>query len=438
MLTVVRAFGLAFALVAVLTACESLSNAATMPPEAISAPPSWNVHVVLPDLSPEFETPPGQPNQPLVMIYSIGRLVGLNLLAGRPLPPDEIPLSDLTARFVGWTPVYLPKSSFSLDDQILFSCAIIDGELIARVRDAILAAGFDPAKVAPGDGYVAFFKNVIPPNYPTDRLVINWRTNQIVLYPVLDLATELNVPSFRWRIYQVADGQRVLIADWPVVVGKPSTRTPMVPHLLMNEMEHYPHWIDPETMRYVDPGPHNPLGIWKLRSSLTNKRWYYHGTNNPKLLGRDWRAFSHGCVRNENENIRRLGWVLVSHNAGEELRPGLVTGRLDVIPETRTRVTPLVRGVQAHNYYDTIAVLRHDPPENSVLVFYPNIYGVDWENENFHFSNLDHLTDTLVDLGITPDKIDEDRAEDLLKRMRKIRVATEMPVKDLLATEPGS
>jgi hypothetical protein len=203
-------------------------------------------------------------------------------------------------------------------------------------------------------------------------------------------------------------------------------------------MEHYPHWIDPETMRYVDPGPHNPLGIWKLRSSLTNKRWYYHGTNNPKLLGRDWRAFSHGCVRNENENIRRLGWVLVSHNAGEELRPGLVTGRLDVIPETRTRVTPLVRGVQAHNYYDTIAVLRHDPPENSVLVFYPNIYGVDWENENFHFSNLDHLTDTLVDLGITPDKIDEDRAEDLLKRMRKIRVATEMPVKDLLATEPGS
>ena len=419
-------------LIFALADCEPVSSASTLPPNSVNVPPSLNMHAIIPDLSPDFETPADAPDLPNVMIYSIERLVKIHALLGCPPLPDEIPLSELTSHFAGWKPIYLPKSDCSLDDQILFSAAIIDGAFIAKVRDAILATGFDPAKVDPGDGHVALFKDFIPANYPSDNLVINRRANQIVLYPVLDLEADLNVPAFRWRIYQMVDGQRNLIADWPVVVGRPSKRTQIVPQIMMDQMEHYPSWTDPETGRYVGPGPRNPLGIWKLKSSFNRRRWYYHGTNQPKLLGRDWRAFSHGCIRNDNDNIRRLGWLLVSHNAGSELRPGLVTGRLDVIPEKRTRVVPLVHAVQARNYYDTVEVLRRDPLEDSLLVFYPNIYWVSGENEVYHLTTLDHLRQTLLDLGIPPDQFDEQRAQILLAKMKRIRVTAEAPVKQVL------
>ncbi len=414
-----------------LAACDPVSNAATLSPLALTAPP-FNPYTIIPDIAPDFETPPEATDQPPVMIYSVEKLMRLYAYSDKPLPPDEISLAMLTDRFSGWKPVYLHQTDFVLDDTIVLAAGLLDNDLVVRVREGILATGFELAKVGPGEGYVALIKDTIPDHYPTEEVVINWRTRELVLYPLYELATELNVPAFRWRIYQLVDGQRIQIVDWPVVVGRPNKRTPIIPFVVMDQIEHYPSWTDPETGRYVGPGTHNPLGIWKLKSSSPHRRWYYHGTNQPKLLGRDWRAFSHGCIRNANENIRRLALFLLSHNAGEELRPGLVTGRIDVIPEKRTRVVPLVRGVQARNHYDTIEVLRRDPVEKSSLVFYPNVYWVGGENDVYRLTTLDHLRETIAALGILPEKLDEAKAAALVTQMRKIRLRTEVPVGEVV------
>jgi len=390
-------------------------------------------------LLPEFNPPALYPptfglatEKPDVFILSIQQLVQLYYNVMHEMPAEEIMLSTLTSFYPDWMPVYVPISNNDLDDQILLSTGIIDNTLIERVRDDIYATGFDPSDQKEGDGFVAFLRGVIPAHYRTGRLLINWAENRIAAWPIQDLVGELNIPVFRWRIWHIVNNERYLIADWPVVVGKTSTRSRLVEDLPMDQIEHYPPWTDPETKEYVAPGVKNPLGLWKLKSTFTRHIWYYHGTNHPWLLKRPYRAFSHGCIRNDNTNIRRLAWLLLSHNAGEEVKPGLASGRIDVFPEKRNRIVPLLKPVQAHNVYDTIMVEKKNPLPESVISFYPNVYWIGVETEVYHLTTMDNLQQKLQQLGVGPDEVDPDLAAELVQKMRKITKPELVPVKAIL------
>ena len=383
------------------------------------------------------QTEQAEHHKPGVHVVDVDRLVELYEFFTKHLPPDEVPLSHLTACFRGWVPVYLPAGPYKLEDQLLLSTGIIDRDLLQTVGEALVEAGYDPVARPAERGYVALVKNLIPRHYPTDRIVLAWRENRIALWPVMKLASELNIPAYRWRLFHVVDGRRYMIADWPVVVGKNSTRT-RVAQLPMDQVEHYPPWTDPETREHVRPGPGNPLGLWKLRSTHTRRLWYYHGTNRPRLLKRTYRAFSHGCIRNDNDNIRRLGWLLLSHNAGLEMEPGLVAGRTDIFPQRKYRVVPLVEPVMAENRYDTIEVARKDPMVESVVTFYPNVYGIGAQGNLYRLTTQEHLMAELKAIGVPSGRIDPKSLHRTIQSVRSVRRPAHVEVNRLITNHLAS
>jgi murein L,D-transpeptidase YcbB/YkuD len=78
-----------------------------------------------------------------------------------------------------------------------------------------------------------------------------------------------------------------MVAETSVVRFRP-TWTP-TPSMVRNE------GLSPETR---PPGSNNPLGLMAVRLD-PGLLIYLHGTNSPKLFGREMRALSHGCIRVE-------------------------------------------------------------------------------------------------------------------------------------------
>lgn len=97
-------------------------------------------------------------------------------------------------------------------------------------------------------------------------------------------------------VYIVQDISRTLLFYYehgalrrvfPVVMGKPSTPTPVGRFAVYSKT--------------TGPNPaFGPLVLSYLRG------YGIHGTNQPYLLARRWRYYSHGCTRNYNANIRWL------------------------------------------------------------------------------------------------------------------------------------
>ena len=372
-------------------------------------------------------------NNAPVHLVSVEKLVKLYSFFTKQLPPDEVLLYYLTSVFKGWTPVYLPPSDYDLEDQILISAGIIDMELITQLQDAILNAGYRPEKMKTKGGYVAFVKGIIPQHYPSDRIVINWPEGKIVQWPVMVLESELNIPAYRWRVWHIVKGERHLLADWPVIVGKTSTRT-RVAFLPMDQLERYPPWTDPETKKYVEPGPRNPLGVWKLKSTYTRRLWYYHGTNKPHLLKRTYRAFSHGCIRNDNDNIRRLSWLLLTHNAGTEVKTGMVTGRTDIFQIKRWRKIKLIRPVMARNVYDTIEVKAAKLAPESIVTIYPNVYSIKLQTDFYRPTTVKHLKQELTKLGIQAEQLDSYKLRSMVWASKHLRRPKNLSAKTFLQT----
>ena len=139
------------------------------------------------------------------------------------------------------------------------------------------------------DTYVNFY---VPKNYLEERPKILW---------------ELNIPAFQSHIYQIYSGDTILLDIWPNVVGKPSTRT-FTGHYQAFRLRNWPFWKDPESpdsVRPTPPGPNNPLGLFVVHYDENSLR-YFHGTNKNYLLSKEYRALSHGCVRNDNGNIAKM------------------------------------------------------------------------------------------------------------------------------------
>ncbi len=132
------------------------------------------------------------------------------------------------------------------------------------------------------------------------------------LDPAPTMLWELNVPEFTSRIYQIYNNDTILISIWPNVVGAPSTKT-YTGYYNIFRLRNWPSWKDPESDPLepgTPPGPGNPLGLFAAHYDENSLR-YFHGTNKNYLLKNEYRALSHGCVRNDNGNIDKMKRFIV-------------------------------------------------------------------------------------------------------------------------------
>lgn len=170
----------------------------------------------------------------------------------------------------------------------------------------------------------------------------------------------VNVPSF--ELIALQDGVPVLRSR--VVVGQPRTGTPeMLSSMLAVQFN--PSWtptpsmIRSEGLRYMPPGPRNPLG--RVMFDLDNDEFIYlHDTNERALFNRAQRALSHGCIR--VEQARALAaWAL-----------GVPEQEIDaMIARGTTYSVPLTEAIPVSLAYHT-----QFPDESGQIVSYPDIYGI--------------------------------------------------------------
>lgn len=152
----------------------------------------------------------------------------------------------------------------------------------------------------------------------------------------------VNIPSY--ELIALQDGVPVLRSK--VVVGRPVSPTP---ELLssMQAVQFNPSWtptpamIRNEGLRFMPPGPQNPLG--RILFDLDNdEAIYLHDTNEKQLFGRTQRALSHGCVR--VEQARALAaWAL-----------GVPESEIDALAaQGRTLSVPLTENIPVSLVYYT-------------------------------------------------------------------------------------
>jgi hypothetical protein len=128
------------------------------------------------------------------------------------------------------------------------------------------------------------------------------------LVDTADIMWELNIPEFRSRIYQYYGDKVVLLDTWNNVVGTNSDKT-YTGHFEAYKLRNWPSWKDPDPKKaHLDatpPGPKNPLGLFVVHYDENSLR-YFHGTNKNDLVYSKMRNLSHGCVRNDNDNIAKM------------------------------------------------------------------------------------------------------------------------------------
>jgi len=142
---------------------------------------------------------------------------------------------------------------------------------------------------------------------------VNIKVPENYLEPHPKILWELNIPEFTSRIYQIYKNDTILIDIWPNVCGKPSTKT-YTGHYEAFRIRNWPTWKDPESDPLepaTPPGPGNPLGLFVVHYDENSLR-YFHGTNKNYLLKNEYRALSHGCVRNDNKNIEKMKQFIVN------------------------------------------------------------------------------------------------------------------------------
>lgn len=200
----------------------------------------------------------------------------------------------------GYTKVTLPLESVdNIDAQIeeyLFDLwPIMNDEEIEAIKGSK-----DIGKKLVNDtlGLVEFSLNINVPSHYLD--------------PEPTMLWELNIPEFTSRIYQIYNNDTILITVWPNVVGAPSTKT-YTGYYNIFRLRNWPTWKDPESDPLepgTPPGPGNPLGLFAAHYDENSLR-YFHGTNRNGLLKNEYRALSHGCVRNDNGNIDKMKKFIV-------------------------------------------------------------------------------------------------------------------------------
>lgn len=138
----------------------------------------------------------------------------------------------------------------------------------------------------------------VPENFLVDSTKIFW---------------ELNIPEFQSRIFQLYNGQSIYIDTWPNVVGTINDKT-YTGNFEAYRVRNYPFYKDPDPKKAhlspTPPGKGNPLGLFVVHYDENSLR-YFHGTNKNNLLYSKMRNLSHGCVRNDNDNIEKMKQFII-------------------------------------------------------------------------------------------------------------------------------
>jgi hypothetical protein len=327
-------------------------------------------------------------------------------------PTGKKKLAELP-RLPGTEYLWLPfNGKRNVEEAIVAGTGVLEDQEIRKIKTNLWS--FDYSK--PG---LVVCEYEIPEIYRHRETVVDFDTNS-ASYPKFQLHTVLNIPAFRWRIYLKGENDKdAQIADWPVVVGKVGRKS-QVGSYELTHLEHYPSWVDPDTHEYVSPGPHNPLGIWKI--FRPGMRWYYHGTNKEEILNSEQRARSRGCVRNKNWNIAKLAIVLLTRAVENP-------NALDIYDEKLNRRTcrkrvALSNPVIAKNVYDTIEF----DERSQELVFYPNIYGYSKESSYVRLTNICHAEEEIEKYK---SDIDYKKLERVVKRAQGISLPLRVKLSEL-------
>ncbi|MDD5098569.1 MAG: hypothetical protein PHD31_02545, partial [Candidatus Pacebacteria bacterium] len=163
----------------------------------------------------------------------------------------------------------------------------------------------------------------------------------------------------------------------------------------------------------------------KILDHQYDGHWYFHGTNQEKLLKNEKRAISHGCHRNMNDNIAYLAGFLLSR----------FSDKLDVFDmpvSNGTRKVRLNAQIPTIKKYDTIEVFVSANPDESQIIFYPNVYGFSNESEFIQLTNIVHLKKDLVSAGFSEERLDMQKLCDLAEKAKKAKNSFTANVKDYL------
>ena len=171
----------------------------------------------------------------------------------------------------------------------------------------------------------------------------------------------VNVPSFELVAFE--DGTPVLWSR--VIVGTPEMRTPRI-DTFTDRVIFRPSWRPTPDMvasgevpdRVFPAGPGNPMGAVAITLE-TRLDVALHDTNQPHLFDREWRAFSHGCIR--VQKWEALAAWLLDHD--EEWVRTMASG-----PAGRGVVTPSVPVLI--RYYTRF------PTEDGTVMSYPDLYSL--------------------------------------------------------------
>jgi lipoprotein-anchoring transpeptidase ErfK/SrfK len=137
---------------------------------------------------------------------------------------------------------------------------------------------------------------------------VTYKVSQNYLADTAKILWELNIPEFKSRLYQLFKQDTVYLDTWNNVVGANGTKT-YTGHFEAYRIRNWPSWKDPdkgkEHLAPTPPGPKNPLGLFVVHYDENSLR-YFHGTNKNDLVYSKMRNLSHGCVRNDNDNIAKM------------------------------------------------------------------------------------------------------------------------------------
>ncbi|MFZ1320513.1 MAG: L,D-transpeptidase family protein [Ignavibacteria bacterium] len=186
--------------------------------------------------------------------------------------------------------IYLMKDKFPIISDTDLN-KIISTKSLTSINNPDTANGFESE-----EKFKVSFN--VPENFLVDSTKIFW---------------ELNIPEFQSKIYQLYNGQKIYIDTWPNVVGTINDKT-YTGNFEAYRVRNYPFYKDPDPKKAhlspTPPGIGNPLGLFVVHYDENSLR-YFHGTNKNKLLYSKMRNLSHGCVRNDNDNIEKMKQFII-------------------------------------------------------------------------------------------------------------------------------
>lgn len=191
----------------------------------------------------------------------------------------------------------IDEADGSFSSYLIDHFPIISDNLVKKITDKRIIELIDkPIEVGGGTFYKVNY--LVPKSYLKDTMKILW---------------ELNIPEFRSHLFLIDGKDTSYIDTWNNVIGTAKDKT-YTGFYEAFRVRNYPSWKDPEKGKEdkpaTPPGPNNPLGLFVVHYDENSLR-YFHGTNKNNLIYSKMRNLSHGCVRNDNDNIAKMKEFLI-------------------------------------------------------------------------------------------------------------------------------